>query len=117
MMKRILIIMMALLICVTAGMAEGEHKGDRDNGSINLLIEGIACMKGDGVKQDYDAAMQRFLVADKAENKKAAWYVGLMYEQGLGVEQDMDRVISLYKEAAENGSEDSAAALERLNAE
>ena len=43
--------------------------------------------------------------------------MGLMYEQGLGVEQDMDRVISLYKEAAENGSEDSAAALERLNAE
>ena len=116
MMKRIWMIVLALLICATAGMAEGEHKGDRDNGSINLLIEGIACMKGDGVKQDYDAAMQRFLVADKAENKKAR-YMGLMYAQGLGVEQDMDRVISLYKEAAENSSEDSAAALERLNAE
>jgi TPR repeat protein len=98
-------------------MAEGEHKGDRDNGSINLLIEGIACMKGDGVKQDYDAAMQRFLVADKAENKKATRYVGLMYAQGLGVEQDVDHAIALYREAAKCGSEDAAAALDRLNAE
>ena len=117
MMKRIWMILLALLICATADIAEGERKGGRDSGSMNLLNEGIACMNGDSVEQDYDAAMQRFLVADKAENKKATRYVGLMYAQGLGVEQDMDRVISLYKEAAENGSEDSAAALERLNAE
>ena len=49
MMKRALIIILALLICVTAGMAEGEHKGGRDNGSMNLPNEGIAFMNGDGV--------------------------------------------------------------------
>ena len=84
MMKRILILMMALLICVSAGMAEGEHKGGRDNGSMDLLNEGIAFMNGDGVVQDYDAAMQRFLAADEAGNRKAARYVGLLYGQGLG---------------------------------
>lgn len=57
MMKRILVFMMALLICVSVGMAEGEHKGGRDNGSMNLLNEGIALMNGDGAAQDYDAAM------------------------------------------------------------
>ncbi len=84
MMKRILILMMALLICVSAGMAEGEQKGGRDNGSMDLLNEGIAFMNGDGVVQDYDAAMQRFLAADEAGNRKAARYVGLLYGQGLG---------------------------------
>ena len=112
-----MIIILALLICVTAGMAEGEQKGARDSGSMNLLNEGIARMNGDGVAQDYDAAMQRFLAADKAGNKKAARYVGLMYEQGLGVEQDVDHAIALYREAAKCGSEDAAAALDRLNAE
>ena len=189
MMKRIWMIVLALLICATAGIAESERKGGRDSGSMNLLNEGIACMNGDGVEQDYDAAMQRFLAADEAGNKKAARYVGLMYEQGLGVEQDyaqaaswyekgvaagdlgllykqglgvgqdyekaaeyfaavatsenksatgvvdagyelaqlyeqglgveqdVDHAIALYKEAAECGSEDAAAALDRLNAE
>ena len=42
MMKHLLIIILALLICVTAGMAEGEQKGGRDSGSMNLLNEGIA---------------------------------------------------------------------------
>lgn len=30
MMKRVLIVVMTLLLCVTAGMAEGEHKGGVD---------------------------------------------------------------------------------------
>ena len=88
MMKRILMIMLALSICVCAGMAEGEHKGGRNDGSMDLLNEGIALMNGDGVAQDYDAAMQRFLAADEAGNNKAARYVGLLYAQGLGAQQD-----------------------------
>lgn len=102
-MKRILILMMALLICVSAGMAEGEHKGGRDNGTMNLLNEGIALMNGDGVAQDYDAAMQRFLAADEAGNKKAARYVGLLYEQGLGVEQDYAQAASWYEKGISAG--------------
>ena len=35
-------------------------------------------MNGDGVAQDYDAAMQRFLAADEAGNKKAARYVNVI---------------------------------------
>ena len=114
MMKRVLIVILALLFCATAGMAEGEHKGGRDNGSMNLLNEGIAFMNGDGVAQDYDAAMQRFLAADEAGNKKAARYVGLLYEQGLGVEQDVDRAIALYREAAGYGHDAASEAVERL---
>ena len=96
-------IVLALLICATAGIAESERKGGRDSGSMNLLNEGIACMNGDGVEQDYDAAMQRFLAADEAGNKKAARYVGLMYEQGLGVEQDYAQAASWYEKGVEAG--------------
>ena len=103
MMKRILMIMLVLLICVSAGMAEGEHKGGRNDGSMNLLNEGIALMNGDGVAQDYDAAMQRFLAADEAGNKKAARYVGLLYEQGLGVEQDYALAASWYEKGVGAG--------------
>ena len=103
MMKRILVFMMALLICVSVGMAEGEHKGGRDNGSMNLLNEGIALMNGDGAAQDYDAAMQRFLAADEAGNKKAARYVGLLYEQGLGVEQDYVQAAFWYEKGVSAG--------------
>ena len=103
MMKRVLIFVLALLICVGAGMAEGEHKGGRDDGSMGLLNEGIAFMNGDGVEQDYDAAMQRFLAADEAGNKKAARYVGLLYEQGLGVEQDYALAASWYEKGVNAG--------------
>ena len=103
MMKHVLMIILALLICATAGMAEGEHKGGRDNGSMNLLNEGIALMNGDGVAQDYDAAMQRFLAADEAGNKKAARYVGLLYEHGLGVEQDYAQAAFWYEKGVSAG--------------
>ena len=103
MMKRILFIMLVLLICVTGGMAEGEHKGGRNDGSMALLNEGIALMNGDGVDQDYEAAMARFLAADEAGNKKAARYVGLMYEKGLGVGQDYAQAASWYEKGVGAG--------------
>lgn len=103
MMKRALIIILVLLICASVCMAEGEHKGGRNDGSMNLLNEGIALMNGDGVAQDYDAAMQRFLAADEAGNKKAARYVGLLYEQGLGVEQDYALAVFWYEKGVNAG--------------
>ena len=84
-------------------MAEGEHKGGRDDGSMNLLNEGITLMNGDDVVQDYEAAMQRFVAADEAGNRKAARYVGLLYEQGLGVEQDYALAASWYEKGVGAG--------------
>ena len=55
-----------------------------------------------------------------SENKSATGVVaagcelGRLYEEGLGVEQDLEKAIALYREAAEYGDEDAAAALERL---
>ena len=49
MMKRVLIFVLALLICASAAMAEGERRGGRNDGSMDLLNKGIALMNGDGV--------------------------------------------------------------------
>ena len=46
---------------------------------------------------------------------KAARYVGMIYEQGLGVEQDLDKAITLYQEAAAYESQEAIDALVRLN--
>jgi TPR repeat protein len=40
--------------------------------------------------------------------------LGLLYEQGLGVEQDVEKAITLYKEAAEYDNGEAIAALVRL---
>ena len=75
------------------------------------------------MEQDYARSAALFESVAASENKSATGVVDAgyelarLYEQGLGVEQDMDRAIALYAEAAENGSEAAAAALERLNAE
>ncbi len=95
MMKRVLIIMLALLICM--GSAMGEMKGPRGGDQANLQ-QGIDLMESDP-----EAAMARFLAADEAGNRKAARYVGLMYENGLGVEQDCAQAAFWYEKGVEVG--------------
>ena len=65
-----------------------NRQGGRGDESRAIMDEGIAFMNGDGVEQDYAAAMERFLAAAEAGGMKASRYVGMLYEQGLGVEQD-----------------------------
>ena len=72
------------------------------------------------MEQDYEKAAEYYASVAASENKSATGVVDAgyelarLYEQGLGVEQDIDKAIDLYEEAAENGSEDAVAALERL---
>ena len=79
--------------------------------------------QGLGVGRDYEKAADYFASVAASENKSATGVVDAgyelaqLYEQGLGVEKDIDHTIALYQEAAECGSEDAAAALDRLNAE
>ena len=95
MMKRILTMVLALLICM--GSALGEMKGPRGGDPANLQ-QGIDLMESDP-----EAAMARFLAADEAGNRKAARYVGLMYEQGLGVDQDYAQAASWYEKGVGAG--------------
>ena len=73
------------------------------------------------MEQDYAKAAELFAAVEASENKSATGVVaagyelGVLYEQGLGVEQDLNKAIELYQEAAEYEYPDAIAALERLS--
>ena len=58
---------------------------------------------------------------EASENKSATGVVaagyelGVLYEQGLGVAQDLNKAIELYQEAAEYENQDAIDALARLS--
>ena len=43
---------------------------------------------GDGVMQDYDEALQWYLMAAEQGYGDAQFRLGMMYKEGLGVEED-----------------------------
>ena len=119
-MKKIIlsILVLSMLTACAGAAAEAPRHGGRGNGagggSMQTLNEGIACMNGDGVEQDYEKALRLFMEACEAGSMKAARYVGMVYEQGLGVEQDLNKAIELYQEAAGYENQDAVDALARL---
>ena len=108
-MKRMIVLLMVLflLTACTRAPAETLRNGGRGNGpgggSMQALQEGIACMNGDGVDQDYEKALRLFMEACEAGSMKAARYVGMVYEQGLGVEQDYGKAAEYYAKGTEAG--------------
>ncbi|KAF8940943.1 hypothetical protein BGZ47_007561 [Haplosporangium gracile] len=73
------------------------------------VILGRKYQEGDGIEQDYQAAMSLFLKAAEQGNIKGLRWVGYMYAEGLGVLQDFTMASKLYRRAAEHG--DSTAQL------
>ena len=60
-------------------------------------------LKGKPAATAYEKALELFQQAYVANNKKAARYLGMLYEQGLGVEQDYAKAAEYYKIGIENG--------------
>lgn len=94
-MKKIIALIMALALLT--GAALGETKGPRGGDQANLQ-QGIEQMESDP-----EAAMACFLEALEAGNEKAARYVGLMYEHGLGVDQDYALAAEYYEQGVASG--------------
>lgn len=61
----------------------------------------------DGVKAyaaaNYAVALQNFEVACSAGDMKGCNYIGVMYDQGLGVPEDNSRALGLYEKSCTNG--------------
>ena len=62
----------------------------------------ISVSKGDGAK-----ALECFTEAADSGCHIALYYIGYLYEEGLGVEQSTEKAIELYHLAAEGGSEEA----------
>lgn len=77
--------------------------------------------QGRGAQQDYQKARQYYGEAAASVKvvpgvAQARYQLGVMYEKGLGANADLEGAIAWYQSAAEAGSEDAAAALQRLSA-
>ena len=99
-MRRFFCVLLSAIL-LTAGLAalaeDREKRGGRGGGQSELQ-QGIELMASDP-----EAAMQCFLQALEAGNKKAARYVGMMYEQGLGVSQDHALAAQYYEQGVASG--------------
>ena len=76
-------------------------------------------LEGKGTDVDYDKALEYFTKAATSEKvvpgvAEARYYLGNMYENGLGVEKNVDEAIKWYTSAADEGNEDASKALESL---
>jgi TPR repeat protein len=64
---------------------------------------GLMYANGQGVPQDYKAAMSWYRKAAELGNAYARFNLGLMYYEGQGVPQDFAAAASWYRKAAEQG--------------
>lgn len=69
----------------------------QDRGQLYTLLR--AYFYGFGVKQDYAVAFEIATVLESYDQGDSDYYLGYMYEQGLGVEQDRDKAMTYYLES------------------
>jgi TPR repeat protein len=79
---------------------EAAAKGEAD-AQYNL---GVMHYKGQGVKQNYQKAMNCFKLAAEQDNESAQIHLGAMYYRGEGTEQDYAEAMHWYNLAAEKGT-------------
>ena len=65
----------------------------------------ICAYKIDGTEQDYDKAAEWYSKSAAQGNPTSLYYLGEMYEEGHGLEQDYGQAMASYKEAAEKGKD------------
>jgi len=84
-----------------------------ERSSEEIFTEGLKHLNGKGVPQNYKKALALFSKAAKEQYPAAQYYLGMMYEQGLGTSRDLISACVWYARAAKKG--DSMAS-ERYNA-
>jgi TPR repeat protein len=90
--------LMLLLLCLITA-ATTVHAAPRSPG----VQEGIAAYKSGA----FAIALQRFEPLTKAGNPEAAYWMGRMYQDGLGVKKDVDKAVTYFKQAAKKGWRDA----------
>lgn len=60
-------------------------------------------INGNGVERNYTKAKECFEKALAQGHMEAQTYLGYIYENGLGVSQDIDHALNLYSKSAESG--------------
>ena len=79
-----------------------------------MTMIGLLYMNGQGVAKDAKKAFDYFLRAAELDYGLAQYFVGVCYENGNGVNQNIFGAKRWYKKAANNGDKEAEKALERL---
>jgi TPR repeat protein len=75
------------------------NKGDA---AAEALL-GRAYYEGVGVPRDYPTALSWLSKATAQKNADGMFFLGLMYEHGAGIQQNIDKALSLFDQAGEMG--------------
>ena len=67
-----------------------------------------------GIKEDYKKALEYAQKGAALNDASSLCIIGVMYENGIGVTENMNKAIDYYRQAYANGNESAKKALERL---
>ncbi|MGI6205565.1 MAG: tetratricopeptide repeat protein [Anaerovoracaceae bacterium] len=91
------------------GALDGDYRCYRELGRIYA--------EGKITEEDPEKAYYNFMMAGAIGDPVSVTNMALFYEEGYGIEKNMDRAVELYKMAADAGEENAIEALERLGVE
>ena len=69
------------------------------------------------MEQHLGLAADWFAKAARQEYPRGQYWLGRCFQEGAGVKKDLQRARELYRLAAENGSQEAAEALKKLDGE
>lgn len=82
--------------------------------SLDTVRQAFAYLRGDGVAQDFEKALQIFLAAERDGDTSVLFPIGQMYEIGQGTKKNLVKAVEYYQSAMRAGS---AEAEEKLRQE
>lgn len=82
-------------------LKSSAEKGDK------IAINNLAWMykNGRGCKQNYELSLILFELSSKLQVKSSYYHLGDIYENGLGVQKDLQKAIEYYRQGMELGNE------------
>ena len=121
-MRHLLIIIFSLFLCLSISYSQDSDSSVEDSNPFDSIIDfkttlslaedgyvsaqynlGLWYYKGDGVKQDYEQAIEWFSRAAQQDNSSAQFNLGLLYYKGEGVVRDYEQASEWYRRSAQQG--------------
>ncbi|WP_428738003.1 subtype B tannase [Sulfurimonas sp.] len=87
---------------------QSKKKFDRNEKARTVFNTALNYFNGDIVKQDYKKAKELLELATKQGDMKAPRYLGVLYQEGLGIKIDYKKALTFYKEGVKRGDITSA---------
>lgn len=91
-----------------------SHPAIGPQAAILYFKMALSCARGEGGPQDYKAAAECCRPAAEQGNPSAQYFLGYLYEWGLGVSLDLTAAANWYRKAAKQGHEKARIGLAQL---